>query len=115
MTHPKIKTYLDTCKTISESSCGVGLGCPASILIHNTYLQRRCKIPTRSGAPVWRLCGKLALDESESLRAVLVDVLLVGVGIVAVAAVGVRGITVALDLACGWALETRWAGGELYK
>ena len=115
MTHPKIETYVDTWKEFLESSCGVGLGCPASILIHNTYLQRRCKIPTRSGAPVWRLGGKLALDESESLRAVLVDVLLVGVGIVAVAAVGVGRVAVRLDDACvgGRALEASRAGSEL--
>jgi hypothetical protein len=80
---------------MKECNCGIGLGCPASILIHNTYLQRRrCKIPTRSGAPVRRLCGELALDERESLRAVLVDVLLVGVGIVAVAAVGISSVAV---------------------
>jgi hypothetical protein len=94
MTHPKFETYIDTWKRFAESICGVGLGCPASILIHNTYLQRRCKIPTWGGAPARRLCGELALDESESLRAVLVDVLLVGVGIVAVAAVGISSVTV---------------------
>jgi hypothetical protein len=58
------------------------------------YLQRRYGIHTLSGAPVRRLCGELALNESKSLRAVLVDVLLVGVGIVAVAAVGVGRVAV---------------------
>ena len=63
-------------------------------MIHDMYVQRRYGIPTPSGAPVRRLCGELALDESESLRAVLVDVLLVGVGIVAVAAVRISSIAV---------------------
>jgi hypothetical protein len=39
-------------------------------------------------------CGKLALDERKRLRTVLVNVLLVSVGIVAIAAVRVRGIAV---------------------
>jgi hypothetical protein len=43
------------------------------------------------------LCGDLGLDESKSLRTVLVDVLLVSIGVVAVAAVWVRGIAVRLD------------------
>ena len=78
------------------------------------YVQRRYGIPTPSGAPVRRLCGELALDESESLRAVLVDVLLVGVGIVAVAAVRIRSITVGLDLAVVRAASlASWTGREL--
>lgn len=40
---------------------------------------------------------KLALDELHGLRAVLVDVLLVRVGIIAVAAVGIGRIAVRLD------------------
>lgn len=62
-----------------------------------------------------RLCGELALDESQSLGSVLVDVLLVGVGVVAVAAVRVGGVAVRLNDggACWCALEARWTGGEL--
>jgi hypothetical protein len=44
-----------------------------------------------------RLCGDLALDEGKSLVAVDVDVLLVVVGVVSVAAVRVLGVAVALD------------------
>jgi hypothetical protein len=40
------------------------------------------------------LCGNLTLDENQSLATVLVDVLLVGVGIVTVAAVGIGGVAV---------------------
>jgi hypothetical protein len=40
------------------------------------------------------LCGELALDEGESLGSVLVDILLVRVGVVAVAAVWVCGVAV---------------------
>lgn len=58
--------------------------------------------------------AEFAVDEGQCLLSVHGTVALVGVSIVAVAAVGISGIAVALDLACGWALETRWAGGELY-
>jgi hypothetical protein len=44
-----------------------------------------------------RSCGELALDEGESLVAVDVDVLLMVVGVVSVAAVRVLGVAVALD------------------
>jgi Mn2+/Fe2+ NRAMP family transporter len=61
------------------------------------------------------LCGDLGLDEGKSLGSVLVDVLLVGVGVVAVAAVWVGRIAVRLDDGgtgrC--ALEARWASSEL--
>lgn len=62
-----------------------------------------------------RLCGDLGLDESKSLGAVLVDVLLVRVGVVAIAAVGIGRVAVRLDDACaGWrARETSWARSEL--
>lgn len=40
------------------------------------------------------LCSDLALDEGQSLRAVLVDILLVRVGVVAIAAVRVGGVAV---------------------
>jgi hypothetical protein len=55
-----------------------------------------------------RLCGKLALDERKRLGAVLVNVLLVSIGIVAVAAVWVRSVAVRLDDggASGRTLET---------
>jgi hypothetical protein len=43
------------------------------------------------------LCGELALDEGKRLRAVLVDVLLVSVCVVAGTAVWVGGIAVGLD------------------
>lgn len=68
-----------------------------------------------SHRPAKHLCGDLALDESQSLRSILVDVLLVGIGVVAVAAVWVGGVAVRLDDggAGGCALEARWAGGEL--
>jgi hypothetical protein len=58
---------------------------------------------------------ELALDESERLGAVLVDVLLVCVGIIAVAAVRVGGVAVRLDDAgAGWrAFEATGTGGEL--
>jgi hypothetical protein len=42
-------------------------------------------------------CGEFALDEGKSLGAVLVDVLLVGVGVITVAAVWIGGIAVGLD------------------
>lgn len=61
------------------------------------------------------LGGEFGFDECEGLGAVFVDVLLVRVGIVAVAAVGVCGVAVGLDDAGagGGALETGGAGGEL--
>jgi predicted DNA repair protein MutK len=61
------------------------------------------------------LCGDLGLDESKSLGAVLVDVLLVSVGVVAVAAVWVRGIAVRLDDGGvgGRAGKAWWACSEL--
>lgn len=61
------------------------------------------------------LCGELALDEVESLRAVLVDVLLVGIGIISGAAIWVGRVAVRLDDGGGsWrALEALWAGREL--
>jgi hypothetical protein len=43
------------------------------------------------------LCSELALDESKSLGAVLVDILLVSVGVVSGAAVWVGSIAVRLD------------------
>lgn len=60
------------------------------------------------------LCGDLRLDERQRLRAVLVDVLLVRVCVVSIAAVGVGGVTVALDDAGAGrgALEALRAGGE---
>jgi hypothetical protein len=61
------------------------------------------------------LCGDLGLDESKSLGAVLVDVLLVSVGVIAVAAVWVRGIAVRLDDGGvgGRAGEAWWARSKL--
>jgi hypothetical protein len=58
---------------------------------------------------------ELALDESERLGAVFVDVLLVCVGIIAVAAVRVGGVAVRLDDAgARWrAFEATGTGGEL--
>jgi hypothetical protein len=44
-----------------------------------------------------RLCSELALDKCKRLRAVFVDVLLVSIGVVAGAAVWVRGVAVRLD------------------
>ena len=63
-----------------------------------------------------RLCSKLALDESQSLRTVLVDILLVRVGVVAVAAEWVSSVAVRLDDACtgGSTLEASRASGELW-
>jgi len=63
---------------------------------------------------LWRRIDKL-LDESKCLRAVLVDVLLVRVGVVAVAAIRVRRVAVRLDdgRVGGRALEAAGAGGEL--
>jgi len=56
------------------------------------------------------------LDESEGLLAVLVDVLLVRVGVVAVAAVRVGRVAVGLDdgRVGGRALVAAGAGGELF-
>ena len=61
------------------------------------------------------LSSDLALDESQCLRAVLVDVLLMGIGVITVAAIGVSCVTVTLDDAgvCGRAFEAGWAGGKL--
>lgn len=60
---------------------------------------------------------KLALDESQSLRAIDGNILLVVVGIAAVAAIGVLRVAVGLD--DGWvgrrALVTTWASSELGK
>jgi hypothetical protein len=63
------------------------------------------------------LCGDLALDEGKSLVAVDVDVLLVVVGVVSVAAVRVLGVAIALDDAGtgGCAAETRRAGSEALR
>jgi hypothetical protein len=85
------------------------------------YLQRRswplrfCDLLLLSQFTAGHLCGELALDESKGLGAVLVDVLLVRVGIVAVAAVWVGGVAVRLDDggAGGCALESRRTGGKL--
>ena len=63
------------------------------------YVQRRYGIPTPSGAPVRRLCGELALDESERSLPVHGAIALVHVGVVARAAVGVWAVAVALDFA----------------
>jgi hypothetical protein len=66
-----------------------------------------------SGRRVGAGGAELAVDEGQCLLSVHVSVALVRVRVVAVAAVGVGSVAVALDLAGGWALETRWAGGEL--
>lgn len=60
------------------------------------------------------LSGDLGLNEGHGLRSVLVDVLLVGVGIVSVAAVRVCAVAVALDDARVGrrALEALRTGGE---
>jgi hypothetical protein len=57
----------------------------------------------------------LASDEAESLLSILVDVLLVRVGVIAVAAVRIGGVAVALDerWVVGAALESGWASSEL--
>jgi hypothetical protein len=59
------------------------------------------------------LCSKMGLDESQRLRAVLVGVLLVRVGIVAVAAVWVGRVAVRLDLGSLGAGEALGASSEL--
>jgi hypothetical protein len=40
------------------------------------------------------LCGKLALDEGKRLGAVLINVLLVSIGVIAIAAVRIGGVAV---------------------
>lgn len=47
--------------------------------------------------PRRHLRSDLALDESQRLRSIPVDILLVGIGVVSIAAVRVRGIAVGLD------------------
>ena len=60
------------------------------------------------------LRSDLALDEGKSLVAVDVDILLVVVGVVSVAAVRIRSITVGLDLAVVRAASlASWTGREL--
>jgi hypothetical protein len=61
------------------------------------------------------LGGELGLDESKSLRTILVDVLLVRVGIVAIAAVRVRRVAVRFEPVGlgGRALEALGTGGKL--
>lgn len=63
-----------------------------------------------------RLSVQLPLDESQGLLAVLVDILLVGVGIVSIAAIRISSVTVRLDDggAPRRALESGRAGGELW-
>jgi hypothetical protein len=70
--------------------------------------------PQRCGSKR-RCLLELALDESKCLRAVLIDVLLVCVGVVAVAAVRVGGVAVRLDDAGagGRAREATGTSGEL--
>ena len=62
------------------------------------------------------LCSDLGLDESQSLRAVDGDVLLVVICVVSIAAVRVLLIAVGLEDAgvCRRASEARGAGGELF-
>lgn len=62
------------------------------------------------------LRSDLGLDESQSLGAVLVDVLLVRVGVVASAAVGIGGVAVRLEPVGlgGRALEALGTGSELF-
>jgi hypothetical protein len=70
------------------------------IFIPLKYLQRRTSLAFHGShfpSDTTRLCGKLALDERKRLGAVLVNVLLVSVGVVAVAAVWVRSVAVRLD------------------
>jgi hypothetical protein len=66
----------------------------------------RCRGAAAAGA-------ELGLDEGDGLRAVLVPVVLVGGGVVAVAAVRVRRVAVRLDLAGLRAREAGRAGVEL--
>jgi len=69
------------------------------------------------GSSGWSIacCRQLALNKCQCLLAILGAVLLVGVGIVAVAAVGIGGVTVWLNICSGrLALETGWTRCELY-
>ena len=63
-----------------------------------------------------RLGSDLALDEGESLVSINVDILLVVIGVVSVAAVRVLRVAIALDDAgVGWrAFEAAGTGGKLH-
>lgn len=71
--------------------------------------------PSSPSTNLTHLRSDLALNESQRLRAILVDILLMGVGVIAIAAVRVRGVAVRLDDAGvgGRAGEACWAGGKL--
>lgn len=80
-------------------SGGVGRGRP-------TWLSRWLRVTALE-------CIDLVLDERDDLVGVFVGVLLMGVGVVAVAAVGIWAIAVRLNVARVWALEAVGAGREL--
>lgn len=57
--------------------------------------------------------AKLAVDKPQSSLAILATITLVRLGVVAIAAVWIRSITVRLNLGRGRALESSWARCEL--
>lgn len=94
----------------ASSSASPSLTATLAILSNSAATSRGGSGSRRGGAGA---AAELAVDEGECLLSIHVSVALMRGRVVAVAAVGVSGIAVALDLACGWALESRWAGGEL--
>jgi hypothetical protein len=100
----------------SANSCASpSLTTTLSVLRNGTATRSTRGSSGDTGASRWVGAGgaELAVDEGQCLLPVHVSVALVRVRVVAVAAVRISRVAVALDLACGWALETRWAGGEL--
>lgn len=119
MTHPKIMESITTVVCLMHSTLRIAgtLGhfesmvyvgclmiCTAKVLFLHSEWVTSC-----------HLCGNLGLDEGESLGAVLVNILLVSVGVIAVAAVWVSSVAVRLDDACVGrrALEASGARGKL--
>lgn len=86
--------------SITLSGCAEDAEEPGMYVSIFDMYNENCSFSTSGGPTSCRLCGDLGLDESQSLRAVLVDVLLVGVGVVAGAAVWVSCVAVRLDDAC---------------
>lgn len=103
---------LASASTLASSRASPALSTALTVLRNGTATRSSTG---GTGGSCWS-CGaatEFAVDEGQRLLPVHGSVTLMRVCVVTVAAVWVRGITVALDLACGWTLEARWARGEL--
>lgn len=106
---------LASAPTRTSSRASPALTTTLTVLRNGTATRSARRSNGNTGAS-WRsgaAATEFAVDEGQCLLPVHGSVALMRICVVTVAAVWVRGITIALDLACGWTLEARWAGGKL--